>query len=218
MTLTDYLNQAAENIGLKLPSTRDGITDYLSRKNLKKYFSDETPKDVKGRLKDDLERRVENSLEKYRGELEGFARKSATRGTMALAIVNDLSGYLSNVPFANVSGLAYSLFAVKTAVELPAMYRYLKKSHDWYGALGHYVMKPVKYLIPIIGPAWEAGSFEKLVKKRVMNEVTASFIKQHGDYQSFEDKLKEKLGTPIGSVISRDKQQKNADRMEQLAA
>ena len=207
MGLTDYLNNAAENLRIKTPATKNDITDYLSRKSLNKYFSDDIPEEEKIKLIGDLENRVENALEKYQGELKGFARKVTTRGSMALALINDLSGYLTNVPFANVSGLAYSLFAIKTAAEIPAMYRYMKKSHDWYGATKHIALKPINYLIPIIGPALEAGSFERMVKKKVISEAKYSFIKEHGDYQSFEDRIKKKLKTPLKeSLVFPDKQ------------
>ncbi len=201
MGLTDYLNTAAENLKLKISSTKEGMTDYLVRRDLKKYFSDDVPEEEKRRLRADLEKKVEITLEKFYGELKGLARKTATRGTMGLALINDLSGYLTNVPFANVSGLAYTLFALKTAVELPAMYRYMKKSHDWYGAIKHYALKPINYLLPLIGPALEAGSFERMVKKRVLKEAKYDFIKDNGDYKTFEEKLKIKLKKPLREVV-----------------
>ncbi len=201
MGLIDYLNDAAENLKVKTPAIKEDISDYLIRKDLKKYFSENTPEGKKAKLKGDLEKRVENAIDKYQNELKGFARKTATRGSMGLALLNDLSGYLTNVPFANVSGFAYALFALKTAAELPALYRYMKKSHDWYGATKHIALKPVNYLIPIIGPALEAGSFERMVKKRVISEAKYGFIKEHGEYDSFEDKIKERLKTPIKDIV-----------------
>jgi len=205
MGLTDYLTKTADGIKTNASFTKQNITDYLMGhdRKLKKYFSGDIPDEEKEKLRGNLEKRVDNLLDKYIDELRGFARKATTRGAMGLAIVNDLSGYISNVPFANVSGFAYTLFAIKTAAEIPAMYRYFKKSHDWYGALAHYIMKPIKYLIPVIGPAWEAGSFEKMVRKRVLKEAKYGFIKENGDYQTFEDKIKEKLKTPIKEVSER---------------
>ena len=93
MGLTDYLNTAAENLKLKISSTKEGMTDYLVRRDLKKYFSDDVPEEEKRRLRADLEKKVEITLEKFYGELKGLARKTATRGTMGLALINDLSGY-----------------------------------------------------------------------------------------------------------------------------
>ena len=152
MALTDYLYQAADRMKLNFDFNRDSITDYLMKYSLKDYFAD-VGKDEKALLKKDLERKVEESLGKFDGELRGLARKTATRGTMGLAMMNDLYAYISNVPIANVTGLGYALFGLKSAVEVPAMYRYLKKSHDWYGALKHYALKPINYLIPVIGGA-----------------------------------------------------------------
>ena len=210
MGLIDYLNDAAENLKVKTPAIKEDVSDYLIRKDLKKYFSDDIPEGEKEKLRGDLEKRLENTIEKYQDELKGFARKTATRGSMGIALINDLSGYLTNVPFANVSGFAYALFALKTAAELPALYRYMKKSHDWYGATKHIALKPVNYLIPIIGPALEAGSFERMIKKKVISEAKYGFIKEHGDYVSFEEKIKEKLKTPIKEVLDKSKKGKYA--------
>ena len=210
MGLIDYLNDAAENLKVKTPAIKEDVSDYLIRKDLKKYFSDDIPEGEKEKLRGDLEKRLENTIEKYQDELKGFARKTATRGSMGIALINDLSGYLTNVPFANVSGFAYALFALKTAAELHALYRYMKKSHDWYGATKHIALKPVNYLIPIIGPALEAGSFERMIKKKVISEAKYGFIKEHGDYVSFEEKIKEKLKTPIKEVLDKSKKGKYA--------
>ncbi len=203
MALNDYLTQAADNIKLNFNFTKDGIVDYLIKNDtgLKDYFSENTPERERALLRKNLEGKVSLALEKYQDELGGLARKSVSRGTMSLALLNDLYAYVSNVPIANVTGLGYSLFALKTAAELPAVYRYMKKSKDWYGALWHYAMKPINYLIPVIGAGIEAGSFERMVKRRVMNESKLSFIKENGDYHAFEDKIREKLQTPICDAI-----------------
>ena len=77
----------------------------------------------------------------------------------------------------------------------------MKKSHDWYGAIKHYALKPINYLLPLIGPALEAGSFERMVKKRVLKEAKYDFIKDNGDYKTFEEKLKIKLKKPLREVV-----------------
>ena len=197
MTLVDYIKQGAARTKTSFSRDKGKFADYLMTHELKNYFSDDVPEDQRVKLKGELEARIDTAMAKYDKELHGFARKAGSKGTMGLAVANDIYAYVSNVPIANVTGLGYALFAIKTAVELPAMYRYLKKSHDWYGALKHNLLKPARYLLPVFGAALESGAFERMVRKTVMKEAKHSFIKDFGDYVGFEDQIKNKLKQPL---------------------
>jgi len=190
-------------VGIKASMSKDRAktVQYLKDYKLKSYFADNVPEDEKKRRESFLERIVDENFKRYEGELGGVARKGTTRGAMGLAMLNDAAAYVSNIPLANVTGLSYALFAAKTAAEIPAMHRYLKKSHDWYGAIGHYLMKPINYLLPIIGGAIEAGAFERMVRKHAGVEASVDFIKEFGDYIPFNERVRSKMKKPLGEAI-----------------
>jgi len=204
MELSDYVSRAANGLSSDVTSRAKSVADSLIKgdKVIGKYFSESVPDSEKERMRGSLEKIVNHSFDKYSIELNGFLRKGGTRGAMALALINDLSAYVTNVPIANVTGLGYVLFGVKTAIEAPAMYRYLNKSHDWYGALKHYALKPVNYLIPVVGAALEAGSFERMVRKRIRHEAKLEFIKENGDYELFDERFRKQLSTPLKQAVS----------------
>lgn len=200
MGLVDYLSKAVARTRASFSGNRDKMVGYLMKYELPTYFND-LPADKRAGLQGALEQRVDAALTKYDKELGGILRKGVSKGSMGLAIANDVYAYISNAPLQNITGLGYALFGIKTAAEIPALYRYLKKSHDWYGAISHMVLKPLRYLIPIVGPALESGAFERMVRKRVMNEAKSEFIKEYGNYVPFEDHLKEQLKVPASDVI-----------------
>ena len=200
MGLENYIHKAADNIKLNHTTNKGKISDYLIKYDLKDYFSENLSEDERAKLKGDLEEKVGKSLVKYGDELRGLGRKTAAKGTMALAAINDLSAYLTRIPIPNVTGLGIALFGLKSLVEAPAMHRYLKKSNDWYGALKHYAMKPAHYLIPVIGAGLEAGSFERMVKNKAIKEAKISFLKEAQKYESLDKRLKVKLQTPLSEA------------------
>ncbi|PIN91219.1 hypothetical protein COU61_02315, partial [Candidatus Pacearchaeota archaeon CG10_big_fil_rev_8_21_14_0_10_35_13] len=208
MGLIDYLRDGVARTRASFSSNREKWQGYLTDHELTDYFGKGFSKKKDAELTEEertrkggLERITNSIIEKYDRELHGVLRKAATRGTMGLAVGNDLYSYIKDLPVANVTGIGYALFATKTLMEVPAMVRYLSKSHDWYGALKHYLMKPVNYLLPVIGGALEAGSFERMVRKRVMQEIKHEFIKQYGNYIPVEEKLKVAGSTKLKSAI-----------------
>jgi len=196
-----WLEKAVSGVRTSMSSNQDKTVNYLMKYELKHYFSKDVPEEEREKRKSALEKKVGASFGRYGDEVGGLARKGATRTSMGLAIINDVSAYVSKVPIANVTGLGYALFAVKSVAEMPAMYRYMKKSHDWYGALKHYVMKPINYLIPVLGGAIEAGSFERMVRTRARKEARDEFIKEFGKYEAFDDRLKSKMKQSVGDSI-----------------
>jgi hypothetical protein len=199
--LVDYVEREVNKTKASFNGSRDSIGSYITKYELGDYFGDKVPEEEKSRLKSSLEEKINDKFEKYREELDGILRKTGSKGTMGLAIVNDLFAYVSNVPLWNVTGLGYSLFALKTIIEAPALRRYLKKSHDWYGMGEHLLLKPIRYLLPVIGGYLEAGAFERMIRKRIINEVKADFIKEHGSYQSFEERIRSRLKQPVNKTI-----------------
>jgi hypothetical protein len=206
MALVDYLKREAAKIKVSFSKDKDDFMDYLVKYNLKDYFIENMPQEERKRLRRSLEDKLESKLGKYSGEMDGIIDKTASNLPMALVIANDIYTYISNNPIANATDFAYSMFLFKTALEAPVIYRYLKKTKDWYGRLDvlkHLALKPVRYVLPVIGPALEAGALRRMVRRRVLKEVTSDFIKEHGDYQTFEEKFKEKLSYPIFKSIER---------------
>ena len=201
MEIEDYISKAAARTKTSFSKDKGKWIDYLMKYDLKNYFSENVPEEKKVMLKGALERIVDDTSDKYKRQLGGLVKKTAAKGTMGLAVANDIYAYISNAPIANVTGLGYALFGIKTAAELPAVYRYLKKSHDWYGALKHFALKPLRYLIPVVGPALESGAFERMVRKKVIKEAKTNFLKEFGKYVPVTEIVKEKLGTPVAKVI-----------------
>ncbi len=201
MNLEDYLSGAIERVKTSFSSDQRKMVDYLTKYELKDYFSSNASPEQKERLRSALEKKLQNNLAHYEKELNGLGRKVVSKGSMALGVANDLYAYVSNVPIMNVTGLGYALFGIKTLAEIPAFYRYVKKSGDWYGALTHILMKPVRYLIPVLGPALESGSFERMVRKRVMKETALDFIRDFGEYKPLKERVSEHLKTKVGDAI-----------------
>ncbi|PIN89205.1 hypothetical protein COU57_06375 [Candidatus Pacearchaeota archaeon CG10_big_fil_rev_8_21_14_0_10_32_14] len=170
------------------------------RKDLGSYFENLSEKEKQIRVSK-LEEYVDSSIQKYDTELHGI-RKVVTKPAMAAAFANDIYSLVSKAPFSNFSAASYILFGAKTLAEIPAVYRYMKKSGDWYGSLKWALMKPIDYLIPVIGPAIENGLFERIVKKRVMYEAKNRFLKNVGAV-SETDRVKYGFRQKLGDVLSK---------------
>jgi hypothetical protein len=196
-----FLEHLVDRVKVSMSSDREKVTDYLIKYDLRSYFDEGLSQDEYTRRRSSLEEKVGQSLTKFDTELRGSLRKAGAKGSMALAVANDISAYVTDIPISNVTGLGYALFAVKTIAEMPAMYRYLKKSHDWYGAGTHYVLKPLRYVIPIIGPALESGAFERMVRKHVRSEAKSAFIKEFGNYQTHENLMKDAMRKPLSEAV-----------------
>ena len=183
-----------------LPASKARTKDYVQKYELSDYFGDDVPQEYKDRFSKGLDRITDEVTDKYATELRSLVRSPVGKGSMALAVANDIRSYISTVPFKNVDFLAYDLFALKTLMEIPGVIRYIKKTKDWYGALevaGHFLLKPVRYLLPIIGPALESGAFERMVKRRVRREVVRKFVESYGKYEPLEDRLAERAKEPL---------------------
>ena len=203
MTLETLVHRAIDKVKADFSSNRDTQKKYLMNYTLKNYFSEDVPEEERRRLEGALEQKLDDAYGKYQDELKGVARKATSKGSMALAVANDISAYVSQVPIANVTAAGLALFGLKTAAEIPAMYRYAAKSHDWYGIGSHMLLKYPRYLIPVVGAALESGAFDRMVRKRIRKEAKDEFIKEFGDYVAFEDRLKEKLREPVREATYR---------------
>lgn len=198
MSLENIVKKAVDYVKLQfLPASREKMVDYITKYDLKKYFGEDISEDEKERFKKGLEDISNKTMDRYSTELGGIFRKATSKGTMGLAALNDLYAYVSKVPFDNVTALGYVLFAAKSIAEVPALWRYVNKSGDWYGAITHVFLKPLRYLIPVAGAALESGAFERMVKKGARKEIVREFARRYGDYVPIEDRLREKLGEPL---------------------
>ncbi len=190
-----------------LPASKNRIRDYVQKYELEGYFNEDVPEDYKTRFREGLDRITNEVTDNYSTELRSFLRTPMGKGSMALAVANDLSAYATTVPFHQVSILGLYLFAAKTINEVPAVLRYARKSKDWYGALGHMLLKPVRYLLPVLGPALESGAFERMVKRRVRKEIARKFVERYGNYEPLENRLKERLKEPLGEHVYVEKRE-----------
>ncbi len=206
MGLEDKLSGAVEQARKAISGKKAKTVDYLITRKLSDYFPEDLSPEEKDRRRSYLETAVSEEVDRYSDELGGVVRKGFSKGSMGLAIINDLSAYVSNVPIANVTGLGYALFAAKTIGELPAMRRYLQKSHDWYGAGMHYLMKPLNYFLPVIGGYLESGAFERMVSGHINREVKNRFIKEFGNYETDEQRIQENLKLPLREVVEYEKE------------
>jgi len=107
---------------------------------------------------------------KYSPFLHNWVRVLASDVPMMLVVVNDVYGYASRVPLLNVTGVGYALFVVKTVVELPWLVRYVVRSHDFLWSALFVLLKPVRFVIPVIGPILEAHAFGRMVRRRMLAE------------------------------------------------
>ncbi|MBS3083218.1 hypothetical protein J4423_00265 [Candidatus Pacearchaeota archaeon] len=178
--------------------TRDDMIISLKR-DLKNYF--ENVSDVeRARRYSKLESYVDGAIAKYEDNLKGIGRKFVGRGSMVTAFANDIYSLFSKAPFMNFSAASYVLFGAKTLAEVPAVYKYMKKSHDWYGLLKFAIMKPINYILPIIGPAIESGSFERMVKNRARYEAKDRFLEMVGA-ETNKEKMKRVVKKPLREMI-----------------
>jgi len=178
--------------------------DYLAKYQLSDYFGKDSDGKVVEKRPGDrslLEEKVNEAAKKYSEGFSGVIRKVAAKGTMGAALAYQVYGLFSNAAIQSIGNATYGLFVLKTLAEAPYLAKYLKKSHDWYGAIYHNLLKPVRAAIPFIGPAFEAGAFERMVRKRIMYEARNEFLKEVKSYVPLEDRIKESLKKPIGSVL-----------------
>jgi ABC-type dipeptide/oligopeptide/nickel transport system permease component len=130
---------------------------------------------------------------------------------MGVESANSLYSLLSSTaPLYNSGALSLILFGVKTIAEIPSLYRYIKKSKDWYGAAKMLLTRPIRYITPVLGPMLEAGAFERMVRNRIISETRAEFIKKFGEYQSNEDYVKGKMKMPLSEAIYLPEKMKKA--------
>jgi hypothetical protein len=203
MSLDEILTKAKDKVKADFTNSRKNQVDYIKKYSLANYFGEDVPEEKRRNYESALEKKVDSAYDKYHDELYGVARKASSKGAMALAAVNDISAYASQVPIANVTAAGLALFGLKTAIETPAMIRYGKKSKDWYGIGTHLLLKPVRYVVPVAGAALESGAFERMVRKRVRKEAKDDFLKEIGKYTPFEERLKKKLKEPISDATYR---------------
>lgn len=196
-TLAEKIDDFRGYLGME-KSTKS-MADYLERTKLNGYFESASGEE-RMRLRGRLENILTTKSAKYDQHLEGLARRVTSKASMYGAVANDVYAFVSNAPLANISGLGYALFAAKSIAELPALAKYAWKSHDWYGAGVHLALKPVRYLIPIVGPLIEAGAFNRMVRRRIQNEAVGEFIKEFGDYKPLEERVSYALKVPIANV------------------
>lgn len=191
----DAIRGAKDYVSAATPS----IQEYMKSKRLSRHLEG-LSQDERREREGVLEGYVTQAVSKYDTELNGILRKGVTRGSMTLAFLNDIYSLVSSTPFKYTSAVSYVLFGIKTLAEVPALYRFVKKSKDWYGALQWAAMKPVSYLLPFVGPALEAGIFERIVKNRVMYEAEKNFLKAIGN-ETNSDRIKKSLKTKMGDII-----------------
>src|SRR3989344_6784391 len=188
MSLEKFLSKVKVDF---LPTNRKRLEEYVQQYELKDYFSSDVDPKYQENFRLGLERITNDVVCKYDSELRSLIRTPVAKGTMALAVLNDLAAYVTATPFSGVAKFGFDLFLGKTATEIAAMRRYTNKSGD-YGAYGrHLLLKVPRYLLPIIGPALESGAFERMVKRRIRKEITLRFREQYGT--PLEDRLNNKM-------------------------
>lgn len=184
-----------------LPASKARTRDYVEKYELKDYFKDDVPQEYRDKFSKGLDRITDEVTDKYASELRSLVRTPIGKTTMALAVANHLRYYADVVPAGNVARLVFDLFTAKTIAEVPALYRYFKKAETWYGGLydvaKHLVLKPVRYLLPVIGPMLESGAFERMVKRRVRKEVVRRFAESYGKYEPLEERLAQRVKEPL---------------------
>ncbi len=202
MGLEDYVSKAIHRTKASFSSDRASWKEYLSKYELKDYFKQDMPDEDRERLDGELEKIVASKCDAYEKDLGGILRRIASKGTMGVDTANSLYALLSSTaPLYNSGALGLILFGGKTLAEIPALYRYVRKSKDWYGAAKLLLSKPLRYLTPVLGPMLEAGAFERMVRKRIIQESKAEFVKQFGNYQTRREYVTSKMKMPLSEAI-----------------
>ncbi len=184
---------------------------------LRKYF-DGQPEERRVELRQSLEHYVNEGLEKYKKELQGLLRKTGTRGLMGGALANDFMALLSGVSIAGALGIRALLFTGKLFLETPALYRYMKKSRDFYGLAKYLLIKPVAYMVPFIGPIIETGSLERLAEGGVRRYALGGFFKRIGKYKSVDQRFGESTRESVGKRVNFGKKHSYAPASAMAAA
>jgi len=173
---------------------------YNTLRFLRRYIGNgPTPYDILTTLKQELEPRfinrtdndkdtrydilkecINNSISYYTPYL-GMLRQVVTKTAMGLAFATDLYLTLSfspTLPFFHGSSITYVLFSIKCITETPSLIRYLVLSRDWYN-LGQWILlKPINFSVPVVGPLFEAGVFERIVKQRSVYDAKRMFLER----------------------------------------
>ncbi len=202
MGLEKYLTKAIAETRASFSSNKEKWADYLTKYELKEYFEG-VSEEQKKKLRGTLEKKLEEAKEKFDSELRGIGRKITSKGSMGAMLGADVLSYFTNVGLNTIGNVMYPLYLVKTLSEIPALYKYFKKTKDWYGALKHMLLKPVRMVLPFLGAAFEAGSFDRMVRKRIIKEAKYSFLKDIGKYIPITEKIKEKLKKPVFEIVSK---------------
>jgi hypothetical protein len=184
MGLEEKLHKAISNSLSNLSSMEKSIFKSLE-KELEHYLKNE-------RYRDLLEYEIKIASQKYEDVLKDW-KKALGKPAGILALANDIYGYIRGIPFPYIIGTKFLLQGFKTLTEIPAIYHYLKESKDVYGVLKYMIMKPISYILPVVGPALDMGVFERMVKHRIAQEAKRNFLKKIGKYESLEEKIKPSL-------------------------
>lgn len=153
----------------------------MKQRELKVYFAQDIPEEQKRQAESKLEAIVERESSKDDKQLHGVVRKVVSWGTMGVAFANEIYAYVSpSVPLRYIAYGNLAMFGIKSLAELPALFMYVLRSKDGYGALKLLLMRLVNYLLPVVGPLLEAGAFERMARRRIIKQAKYEFIKQFG--------------------------------------
>jgi hypothetical protein len=186
--LKKNLNDAKKHFG-------DGkLEQYITKKvrgDLSHYFKNITDP-AREKLESTLMYSVGKSVQKYRDMIKDWKLKVANPLGLGV-IVNDIYGFAAGIPVGDILGTKFLLQGAKTLFELPGLYNYFKKEHDLYGVIKYALMKPVGYLLPVVGPFLERNYLKKMFKNRAVKYAKKMFLKSIGQYESVLDKLKKRV-------------------------
>ena len=203
MGLIDLMKGSLDKTRASISRDPGKTVDYLVDYKLRDYFSDDVPEKERATRRAALERMVGSRFDEAGEILGGAVRKIGSKGAMGAAIANQLYWYASaTVPLAGVTAAVTGLFGAKTAVEAPALKRYWDKTHDLYGVGEILLMKPLNYLLPIVGPMAESGHMERVVRSHAGKSAALDFIKAYGKYEPLEERVDAELKSPIAGRIN----------------
>lgn len=190
------------SIPSKVQDMRDyAIRNYLTAEQRERLFKGKSEEEIR-RLYSTLEDKIHRRLEEHKDILDRFTVKLGKYTGLA-TLLYDAYNFYRGTPFSQFWYGKIALLGAKAALELPAMYLYLKDSHDFYGALEWLGGKVVAGLLPVLGPMFETNSMARIVKKHVIKDAIDDFVKEEKVYTAREplgksvyDRIKNVTGSP----------------------
>ncbi|MFH0978779.1 MAG: hypothetical protein V1837_05760 [Candidatus Woesearchaeota archaeon] len=176
-----------------------GVDHYLTDENRRLLF-DNKSETQRQQLMGSLKLKMQEKRLEYQDSLDKLSLKVAGKGGLAV-LASDVYHTLRGTPFEIFWPFKYGIASIKGLLELPAMYQYVKKSWDLYSAVEWLGYKAVSMFIPVIGPALDYNSAQRIIRKGIVSEGVKEWLKEQKLYEEKEPLL-ERVKKHVKDVVN----------------